>query len=250
MSLSGFVAFALNYDVVDTPVFVIPGFVVLWVAAAVAAERVAQSAGRARWAAVGCALAMFSIPAWNLARNFGPNDRSRDTDAMTHFDALFEALPQRTVVVREDFLVDRMVLFKLLGDRSARGRQIELTGDPRVLRSRLDAGFDVFAFPKAARRLRSDGFDASYRALPLTDGTLPEFLAHLADRTVLAIAVPGGFADRFSAEVGSAFGALDASRELVPGGGTNMVIAGVRGARRAPLARVAVNELRVIHAEP
>jgi hypothetical protein len=54
---------------------------------------------------------------------------------------------------------------------------------------------------------------------------------------VVAIAVPGGFADRFAASAGAAFSAIGAPRELVPGGGTNVVIAGIHGDGRSPLAR-------------
>ncbi len=53
-------------------------------------------------------------------------DRSRDTAAAVTFDRLFDAVPDRSAFVHEDFLVDRMVMFKLLGDGSAGRRHIEL----------------------------------------------------------------------------------------------------------------------------
>ena len=51
------VGFAVNYSVVDTPVFVIPGILVLWLAAAAGAEAVARFGGRVRWGGVVCSAA-------------------------------------------------------------------------------------------------------------------------------------------------------------------------------------------------
>ena len=74
-------------------------------------------------------------------------------------------------------------MFKLLGDESARGRQIELAPiDPVILRTRLAAGFDVFAFRNSARRLRQHALNVSHRPLTLTAGLLPDFLLRLAGR--------------------------------------------------------------------
>jgi len=54
-----------------------------------------------RWAAVLCSAAPLLLPVWNLTHNYAANDRSRDTAAATHFDALFDALPGRAVLVHE-----------------------------------------------------------------------------------------------------------------------------------------------------
>ena len=66
-----------------------------------------------------------------------------------------------------------MVMFKLLGDRSAGGRHIEMA--PRnvnVLRKRHEAGFGVFGFQKSVRRLRYDGLNFDFAPVALRDGPL------------------------------------------------------------------------------
>jgi hypothetical protein len=224
------VGFAVNYRVVDTPVFVIPGILVLWLAAAVGAEAVARFAGRVPWGGVVCSAAVLILPFWNLAHNYAVNDRSRDTAAATHFDALFHTLPGRTVLVHEDFLIDRMVMFKLLGDEAARGRQIELaSNDPDVLRTRLAAGSAVFAFRNSARRLRHHALNVGYQPLALIDGRLPDFLLRLTDGMVVAIAVPSRYAKLFVASGGASFTALGGPDELARTANSNLAIRGVRG---------------------
>ena len=141
----------MNYRVVDTPVFVIPGILVLWLQPAAGAEALARAAAEYAGHLPFAARPRSCCRSGTSTQNYAANDRSRDTAAATHFDALFAALPRRTVLVHEDFLVDRMVMFKLLGDDAARGREIELAPfRPDILRTRLGAGFEVFAFRNSA----------------------------------------------------------------------------------------------------
>ena len=114
--------FAVNYRVVDTPVFLIPGILVLWVAAAVGAEaRRRGSAARVRWG--GRRLQRGRADAAALesrAQLRGERSQPGHQPLQRSFDALFHALAGRTASVHENFLVDRMVMFKLLGDESAK----------------------------------------------------------------------------------------------------------------------------------
>ena len=120
--------FAVNYSVVDTPVFLIPALLVLWLLAAVGAEHLAGLVRERVAASQAVVLAPLLLPVWLLAHNFEINDRSRDTGASVVMDRLFDALPARTALVHEDFLVDRLVMYKLLADAAARGRSIDLGG--------------------------------------------------------------------------------------------------------------------------
>ncbi|HEX2309089.1 MAG TPA: DUF2723 domain-containing protein, partial [Vicinamibacterales bacterium] len=63
--------FAVNYRVVDTPVFLIPAMLVLWVAAAVGIERVEQGAEQRLGVAAGTVIAVgaLMLPIWHLTRN-------------------------------------------------------------------------------------------------------------------------------------------------------------------------------------
>jgi hypothetical protein len=121
-------AFALNYSVMDTPVFLIPALIVLWLLAAVGAEHLAGLARGRLVPRAAVLLTALVLPAWLLAHNFEASDRSRDTGSSVFLDRLFEALPSRTALVHEDFLVDRLMTFKLLG---CRPWAIDRAGVPR-----------------------------------------------------------------------------------------------------------------------
>jgi hypothetical protein len=65
--------------------------------------------------------------------------------------------------VREDFIVDRMVSYELLGRGLARTRTLAMLPEDRPrLVELLDQGFQEFAFDRSAARLRVEGFDVSY----------------------------------------------------------------------------------------
>ena len=184
--------FALNYAVVDTPVFLVPAILVLVLTAAVASEQVVRFvASHVPQLAPVIAACALIVPGWDLTRNFSANDLSRDTEALVYFDRLFATLPNHTVLVREDFLVDRMVAFKLLGDRSAGGRQILLAApDASRLRDDLAHGFSVFGFSKSIGRMHYDAMDFDFAPYGLLGGRLSELLSGLPDGTIVAIAVP------------------------------------------------------------
>ena len=68
-------------------------------------------------------------------------------------------------------------MFKLLGDRSAGERQVELARrDAQVVRARYDAGFSVFGFQKSVRRLRYDALNFAFRT-PAPDGRVARRLS-------------------------------------------------------------------------
>lgn len=154
--------FAANYDAVDIYVFLIPVFGLLWPCAALGAETLLARlpARAARTAAV---LLLVAVAAVQLRRNYGANDLSHEWRDAVYFTHLFEGLPDRTVIVKEDFLVDRMVMYELLGERAGAGRRlrVEAMDRGRVLAA-IDNGETVLAFPKSAERLRDAGLDVSY----------------------------------------------------------------------------------------
>ena len=200
LGMTAILAFALNYSVVDTPVFVIPAILVLWLAAGVGLEQLTQFAERLRpavWSgAAVVSLALF-VPGWLLAHNFAANDRSRETTSAAYLDALFDVLPDGSAVVHEDFLVDRMMMARLLGDDGSRERPIEFVDrDVRNVRRVLSSGRQVFGFSKSARRLRYEALDFSFAPAPLLGGTFADFLAHLPRGVAVAMAVPAAHAGR------------------------------------------------------
>ena len=229
---SAVLVFALNYSVVDTPVFLIPAILVLWIFAGVGAEQLARNVSMPRPGlreALGFVALL--LPLWLVVHNIAATDRSRDYEAQVQIDRLFDALPDKATIVSEDFLADRMLSFKLLGDESARGRRIEIGSRAAAdVRRRLDAGSKVFAFQKAAARLRHDALDVSFGAVALMDGPLDEFLSRLPDGAVVALAVPARISAQFAASQGAGLAAIGGPPSLTAIAPANAVFAGVRGA--------------------
>ena len=233
---SAVVLFALTYSVIDTPVFLIPSLLVAWMLAAVGAEQAVSWLPRRWWTGGATALLCLSIPAWLLATNFLPSDRSRDVQAGLELDRLLEALPDRAALVKEDFIADRMVMAKLLGDGAARGRPIDLlAADGPALRERLDSGSAVFAFGKSAQRLRFDGLNVSFEPLRLIDGPLDQFLSRLPDDATVAIGVPAAHGGPFIASRGASLAAVGGPADLAVDAGLNIAMVGVRGRSGAAL---------------
>ncbi len=229
--------FALNYSVIDTPVFLIPSVLVLWVAAGAGAERIILAAGAHRAVAAASSAAALALPLWLLAVNFSHNDRSGDVHAAIQFDRLFEALPDRSALVSEDFIVDRMVMYELLGRRAAGARHIELVpSDPDAVRSRLSRGFTVYGSRKAARALRHESIDVAFNALRLTAGPLDERLARLPEGAIVAVAVPARFARAFAGTGRASFLDVGGPGAIAPVA-ANVAIVGVRGAPGGAVVR-------------
>jgi hypothetical protein len=176
LGMAAILVFALNYSVVDTPVFVVPAILVLWVASAIGVERAARWAERVsrrasvpprRWLSSGVAAVALVVPVWLLAHNFAGNDQSRENTSAAYLDAVFGILPDGSALVHEDFLVDRMVMSRLLDAESTTGRRIGIVDrDDDEVRKARDAGSRVFGFNKSARRLRYDALDFSFRPSP------------------------------------------------------------------------------------
>jgi hypothetical protein len=213
--------FIANYDVIDAPVFMIPAFVSAWLLAGVAVEQAARRAGGLSLAAAvgACALVM---PGWLLARNLAANDRSRDVDEQVYFGRLFEAIPDGTVLVREDYLIDRMVMYMLLGEGHARRRIEPAPAHAGTLVDRLGAGAAVVvAFPGATRRLRLDGLDLDFNPARLLQGSLVRFRERLPAGSSVALAVPAIHAAAFAAVAPAA-----ATQLRAPVAGITIVAAG------------------------
>ena len=117
-------AFALNYSVVDTPVFLIPVLLVLWLLAASApsgspALPRASVSQRPRWPSRACRCR----PGCSRATSRSPTAAATPRRRSSSTGCSRRCRPAR--VVHEDFLVDRLVMFKLLTD-------------PRVSRDAID----------------------------------------------------------------------------------------------------------------
>jgi hypothetical protein len=160
--------FAINYDAIDIQVFLIPVFVLVWPFAALGIDAVVDRLP-ARGAPIAAALVAVAIATVQIGRNARMDDESHDREDAIYFARLFEGLPDRTVFVHEDFLVDRMVMYEALGAHAAGDRHVrpELLDRARVLAA-VARGETVLAFPKGADRLRDLGIDVSYQPRRVT----------------------------------------------------------------------------------
>jgi hypothetical protein len=106
---------------------------------------------------------------------------------MKYFEALFDALPDRSAIVAESYTFDHMILYKLLAEGAAHGRRIEIIpAEAEVVRRYATSGFTVFAFLKGRAELELEvPFAVADLALPSTRGA-----KHLADTEVPQLAYP------------------------------------------------------------
>lgn len=108
-------------------------------------------------------------PYGQFRANIRTNDQRRHTYEMRFFDAFFEGLPERSAIVSESYPIDHMVLYKLIGERAARGRRIELIkDDPETIRRYMANGFTVFAFLEGRANVEFEGvaFETARLSLP------------------------------------------------------------------------------------
>ena len=190
--------FAAGYDVVDTPVFLIPVVLVLWLFAGAGAERLA-SVTPSRGAASAATAAIGLLLAWQLTHNYAQADRSHDVATAVTLDRLFEALPARVRLVHEDFLVDRLIQFKRFTDPLVSREAIDLVDrDADAIVRSLDRGLTVYAFDKSARRVRLDGLSVSFEPLGLRAVTLDRLLDGVEHGSAVVTAAPSNMASRFA----------------------------------------------------
>jgi hypothetical protein len=192
---SAYVTFGAAYMPHQFEVFLVPAFVLGWLLAAAGAEWFAGALERYRRPLMVAAptLALMALAAWQITRNYDTRDLSHQRADMRFFDALFDRLPQKAVLLDEDFLIDRMVHYKTLGEAAAAGREILANVAPQP--GRLDElsknRYSIFAFPQTSKRLRLlDGFEFSYSPMELQGGTFGRFVEDLPAGSLIAMAAP------------------------------------------------------------
>ena len=154
------VLFVLVYDIDEISVFLLPTVLAGWLCATVFVEEMGPVVRRRGMVAAILGVVLIGWTGWHLQRGYGESDRSNEYQEIRRFDALFDMLPARSVVVADDYLVNSMVRYKLLGERVGGHRDIRGPVSPRPseVRSLHQAGFDVIAFARSALALRLEGF--------------------------------------------------------------------------------------------
>jgi hypothetical protein len=141
--------------------FLLPAFVLLWPLAGVGLAWACSAVRRmARPMATPLTLAVaVLLPASQVAKNYDANDHHADTFEIEYFDALFAALPAKTAIVNDEYILNQMVLYKLLGERAGGNRDIRHIAIAKESVSRFHAdGFEVLAFGHARHSLAAYGF--------------------------------------------------------------------------------------------
>ena len=156
---AGVLFLTLNVNA-DVEGFLVPAFVLVWIIAGIGLEEVWRAGGvMGRWSAVVPAAIVVALPSLQLWRNYRANDHHRRTYEIRYFDALFQQLERRAVIVSEAYAIDQLVLYKLIGEKAAGERTIEVVAsDGAAIRQRQESGFSVYAFSDARASLQASGF--------------------------------------------------------------------------------------------
>ena len=181
--------FVLVYDIEEIAVFLLPTALTGWLCATILVGHARLLPGL-RLGRVGItlvAVALVGWTGWHVNRGFVASDRSREFQEIRRFDALFQGLPPQSVIVSNDYVIDSMLRYKLLGEEAAGQRNIRgpVPPDPEALRQLHRAGVAVFAFAQQAVQLRLNGF--RFAEAPLFE-SVAQHLNFAPDGTVIAIA--------------------------------------------------------------
>ncbi len=192
---AGNVFFVLNYAATDLAVFLIPSVVLLWPFVAVGAGEIAEWARRAGRTSSGVAVAgLVLLPIWQLASHYRANDHHARSLETRFLRALFATLPDKTAFVRENDIVDSMLLYQLLAEPSGAGRDIILIpADQESVEVTVARGYEVFAFPRSAQHLSPLGF--GFVPVTLLDEPLAAQLARLRSGSPVIVAAAAGAPD-------------------------------------------------------
>ncbi len=189
---AGLLFFVLNYNVPDIAVFLIPGFVLLWLLAGAALEACAAALRRLlprTWGVLASTL-LLALPAYQLARSFQASDHHDRTFEIRYFDALFQSLPPRVAFVNETHAVDHMLLYKIHAEGGEIGREIFPTPARAAdVDRRLAQGAAVFAFEGGRRALKHEGF--LFEQVRLLDRPVGEYVKEQPRGRLIALAAGG-----------------------------------------------------------
>lgn len=135
-SAATIVLFAMDYDVYDVEVFLILPMIVGGLVAGVGMQQIVLWSGR-RFGAAASAIAavvLLLVPYGQFRANIDVDNHHRHTFESELFDRLFRVLPAGSAIVAENYPVDHMVLYKLIGElvQPQNARHIADTESPSI----------------------------------------------------------------------------------------------------------------------
>jgi hypothetical protein len=227
-TLLPYLLFALAYRAPDIEVFLIPAFLIAW---AIAGSGLEHLAGSSRKFAGFMAVLMLAavLPAANLYRNHGANDFSDHRFESTFFDALFDALPSGATLLREDYTIDAMVRYKVLGENAGADGNVTApeTRNPRWVDELARRGDPVFAFRRTERVLEVQGFN--FIPVLLLDAPLAAYVDAVPEGSLVALAVPAVFTHAVLNDAADVLRVLGLDRRLTALTQSSLALAGVSG---------------------
>ena len=194
--LFGIALITLNVSA-DSEGFILPAFAFAWPIVGVGLDVLFQFVDRKkpRRVATGLLLAFaVAMPSWQVASNFAANNHSRRFFEDIYFGSLFEILPPKTVIPAQEYSIDQLVFYQLLGAEAARGRDVRhITLDVQQVKNHLDRGYGLFVF--AAAKTLLEGHGLVFEPVQLLGQPLSGYLDALRPGWVVAVAgTPGTMA--------------------------------------------------------
>lgn len=205
---AGLLAFALNYDVPDIAVFFIPVFWLAWIAAGRGAEAAlraiaGRSASWARAAEIACAAA----PLWFVAVHGHDVSLHGRVATMRWADAFFSQIRTPSVILEEDWVIDQVVRYKMLGEGLPPGRVVRgpAAFDPVMVDEWTASNTTVYAFARKAGVLRLMGWPVDRQTVRVS---IEAFLESQRPGSIVAVAAPAEHAGALLGRSGDALRAL------------------------------------------
>jgi hypothetical protein len=226
--LSALGVFAMTLNVFgDAGGFLLPVFLVLWIAAGVGLEGARLTAARlsAKTGGIVAFTLIALIPASQLVTNYRVNDRHDATFSVRYLEALLSQLPVPSALVNTDYYRIHLLQYAIVSGefdlQASPPRAIDPEAD--VVRSLLVDGVSVFSFERELDPLRGHGL--AFTPFELRGTTLEQYVATIDNGRFVALAGSGATIPEPSARV---FGA----RALGP---APFAMVGVKGATQGAL---------------
>ena len=188
---AGVIALTANMSSDEDEGFLLSAFVLLWLLAAMGMEAVwlaRRSLGeRGRLVTAVALLVTIGVPASLVSANYAANDHHRRNFEIRYFNALFDLLPSRAAIVRDQYATNMMVDYKLLGEGAAAGRDIKIVPPvPERVAELSKSGYRVFLFDEGRRELAK--FEFRVRPVTLKTEVFPEYLKNVREGFLVVVA--------------------------------------------------------------
>jgi hypothetical protein len=246
LGFAGMLVVTLNVDA-DTEGFMVPAFVMLWPFAGFGVHAIVSLRPCQRWrplATTAGLVLLCGLVTAEVRANYRVNDHHRRTFEDRYFSALFRVLPDKAVIANDEYVLNQLVFYKLLGERAAGTRDVRLVPmEPVTLWEWVARGYTVFGFEQTRGVLAAQGYELA--ALQLYGPTLSEALATIDRGSVVVIAATPGVVSVLGSDLpGGTLRRIGGAHRLV-GDGRAFVSVGIVGASSGAVERLGSDGVEV-----